>query len=225
MADRYGDEWKAGLLDPERRFVGIGVADFLEEAGLRAGMTMVDYGCGPGFVTLRAGEMVGPAGRVYALDIHQGMVALAGSRAAEAGLTNVTTLLNDGPEAPLPDGVADFVTCIFVLHYRESRPERGALAADLARLLKPGGRLVVLQWADRMSGEETVELLTAAGLECSGPYPAIDNQCRVTAVRPLADHRAVPRPVGLGKGLAQLSETFCEPLPDEALDDFEGAVG
>ena len=72
MADRYGDEWKAGLLDPERRFVGLGVADFLEEAGLGSGMTMVDYGCGPGFVTLRAGEMVGPAGRVYALDIHEG---------------------------------------------------------------------------------------------------------------------------------------------------------
>ena len=176
---------EGGLLDPERRFVGLGVADFLEEAGLGPGMTMVDYGCGPGFVTLRAGEMVGPGGRVYALDIHEGMVTLAGSRAAEAGLSNVTTLLNDGPEAPLPDGVADLVTCIFVNHYRESRPERGALAADLARLLKPGGRLVVLQWADRMSGEETVELLTAAGLECAGPYPAIDNQCRVTAVRPL----------------------------------------
>ena len=185
MADRYGDEWRAGLLAPERKFTGLGVADFLEEAGLGPGMTMVDYGCGPGFVTLRAAEMVGPGGRVYALDIHEGMVSLAGSRAVEAGLTNVTALLNAGPEAPLPDGVADFVTCIFVLHYRESRPERRALAADLARLLKPGGRLVVLQWADRTSGEETVDLLTAAGLECSGPYPAIDNQCRVTAVRPL----------------------------------------
>ena len=185
MADRYGDEWKAGLLDPERRFVGLGAADFLEQAGLRPGMTMVDYGCGPGFVTLRAAEMVGPGGRVYALDIHEGMVSLAGSKAAEAGLTNVTALLNDGPEAPLPDRVADFVTCIFVNHYRESRPERGALAADLARLLKPGGRLVVLQWADRMSGDETVDLLTTAGLDCSGPYPAIDNQCRVTAFRPL----------------------------------------
>ncbi len=222
MAERYGDEWKAGLLDPERRFGGLGVAEFLEEAGLGPGMTMVDYGCGPGFVTLQAAELAGPAGRVYALDIHEGMVSLAGSRAAEAGFTNVTVMLNDGPEAPLPDGAADLVTCIFVLHYRESRPERGALAADLARLLKPGGRLVVLQWADRTPCGETVDLLTAAGLECAGSYPAIDNQCRVTAVKPLWDE---PRPVGLGRGLAQLTESFFDPLPDEVLDDFEGAVG
>ena len=63
MADRYSEEWKAGLLDPERKLLGLGVAEFLEEAGLGPGMTMVDYGCGPGFVTLQAAKMVGPAGR------------------------------------------------------------------------------------------------------------------------------------------------------------------
>ena len=222
MSDRYSDEWKAGLLDPERRFGGFGVAEFLEEAGLGPGMTMVDYGCGPGFVTLPAAEMVGPAGRVYALDIHEGMVSLVGSRAAEAGLANVTALLNDGPEAPLPDGAADLVTCIFVFHYRESRDGRQALAADLARLLKPGGRLAVLQWADRTSSEETVDLLAKAGLECSGPYPVTENQCRVTAVKPLWDE---PRPVGLGRGLARLSDSFHDPLPDDILDDFKGVAG
>ena len=140
MADRYSEEWKAGLLDPERKLHGLGVAEFLEEAGLGPGMTMVDYGCGPGFVTLQAAKMLGPAGKVYGLDIHEGMVALARSGAADAGLANVTTLLNDGPQAPLPDGVADLVTCILVFHYKESLRERQAVAADLARLLKPGGR-------------------------------------------------------------------------------------
>ena len=62
--------------------------------------------CGPGFVTLQAAEMVGPAGRVYALDIHEGMVSLAGSR-AEAGLTNVTALLNDRPERRCRTGFRD----------------------------------------------------------------------------------------------------------------------
>ena len=86
MADRYSEEWKAGLLDPERKLHGLGVAEFLEDAGLGPGMTMVDYGCGPGFVTLQAAKMLGPAGKVYGLDIHEGMVALARSRAADAGL-------------------------------------------------------------------------------------------------------------------------------------------
>ena len=185
MAERYSDEWKAGLLDPERKLHGLGVAEFLEDAGLRPGMTMVDYGCGPGFVTLHAAEMVGPAGRVYGLDIHEEMVELTRSRAAEAGLGNVTTLLNDGPRAPLPDGVADLVTCILVLHYKGSLRERQDVVYDIARLLKPGGRVVVIQWADRVPYDETVSLLEAAGLERSGQYSVVDNRYRVSGVKPL----------------------------------------
>ncbi len=184
MAERYSEEWKAGLLDPGRRLHGLGAAEFLEDAGLRAGMTVVDYGCGPGFVTLHAAEVVGPAGRVYGLDIHEGMVALAGSRAAGAGFCNVTTLLNEGPRAPLPDGVADLVTCILVLHYKESRRERLAVVSDIGRLLKPGGRVAVIQWADRVPYEETVGLLEAAGIECAGRYSVLDNKYAVRGVRP-----------------------------------------
>ena len=149
MAERYGEEWKAGLLDPGRRLHGLGVAEFLEDAGLGPRMTMVDYGCGPGFVTLHAAEMVGPEGRVYGLDIHEGMVELTRSRAAEAGLGNVTALQNDGPHAPLPDGAWPImVTCILVLHYKESRRERQAVViADVdAAAQARRGRVVVIQW-------------------------------------------------------------------------------
>ena len=61
-------------------------------------MTVVEYGCGPGLVALQAAAMVGPSGKVYGIDIHQGMVSLVNSRAAEAGLTNVTALLKDGAQ-------------------------------------------------------------------------------------------------------------------------------
>ena len=189
--DRGGTRWptgtaksgRPGYLTRSASSTGFGVAEFLEEAGLGPGMTMVDYGCGPGFVTLQAAKMLGPAGKVYGLDIHEGMVALARSRAAGAGLANVTTLLNDGPQAPLPDSVADLVTCILVLHYKESPRERQAVVSDIARLLKPGGRVVVIQWADRVTYEETLEMLTAAGLECEGPYSVVDNRYRVSGVK------------------------------------------
>ena len=146
MCARYSDEWKAGLLDPERRFHGLGIYELLEELGLEAGMTVVEYGCGPGLVALQAAVMVGPSGKVYGIDIHQGMVSLVNSRAAEAGLTNVTALLKDGPSAPLPGGAANLVTCFLVFHYMESRAARQELAADLSRLAKPGGRVAVIQW-------------------------------------------------------------------------------
>ena len=190
MSDRYSEEWIANLLDSERRIGGLTVQELLEEAGLQPGMTVVDYGCGPGLVTLQAAEVVGSAGKVYALDIHEGMVSLVRSRAAEAGLANVTALLNDGPEAPLPDGVADAVTCTLVFHYREPGLERQALAADLARLLKPGGCAMVVQWTDRAPGEEVYDHLTAAGLECAWPFPEANgqyrgSQYRARAVKPL----------------------------------------
>ena len=185
MSDRYSDEWIASLLDPDWRRGGQVTRELLDDAGLRPGMTVVDYGCGPGLVTLQAAEIVGAAGKVYALDIHDGMVSLVRSRAAEAGFTNVTALLNDGPEAPLTDGVADVITCILVFHYRESRRERQALATDLARLLKPGGCAMVVQWTDRAPSEEVYDHLKAAGLECAWPFPEADGQYRARAVKPL----------------------------------------
>ena len=184
MCARYSDEWKAELLDPERRFHGVRIGELLEELGLEAGMTMVEYGCGPGLVALQAGVMVGPSGKVYGIDIHEGMVSVVNERAADAGLTNVSALLKDGPTAPLPCGVADLVTCFLVFHYMESRAERQGLADDLARLVKPGGKVAVIQWDHYVPYEETVDLLTSAGLGCAGSYSVSDNQYRVVGTRP-----------------------------------------
>ena len=185
MSDRYSDEWIASLLDPDRRRGGLTARELLDEAGLRPGVTVVDYGCGPGLVTLQAADVIGAAGKVYALDIHEGMVSLVGSRAAEAGLANVMALLNDGAVAPVPDGVADLITCTLVFHYKESPSERQALAVDLARMLKPGGCAMIVQWTDRVPAQETHDHLTTAGLECDWPFPEANGQYRVRAAKPL----------------------------------------
>ena len=184
MTNRYTDEWTASLLNPERMLSGLTPEDLMQEAGLHPGMTVVDYGCGPGLLTLLAAKKVGPAGKVYALDIYEGMVSLVQSRAVEAGLENVTALLNDGPEAPLPGGVADLILCTLVFHYKESRRDRQALADDLARLLKPGGCAMLVQWDDRAPYEETHDLLAAAGLKCGPPSPVVERQYRVKATKP-----------------------------------------
>lgn len=184
MTNRYTDEWTASLLSPERRLSGLSPQELMKEAGLRPGMTVVDYGCGPGLLTLLAAKAVGSDGRVYALDIHEGMVSLVESRAAEAGLANVTALLNDGPEAPLPGGVADVILCTLVFHYKESRDERQALTDDLARLLRPGGCAMLVQWDDRAPYEETRDILTTAGLTCGVPSPVVERQYRVMATKP-----------------------------------------
>ena len=47
----------------------------------------------------------------------------------------------------------------------------------------------------------------------------------VAEIRPISGHQNGPRPDGLGQGLADLSETFFDPLPDDILDDFKGGSG
>ena len=56
--------------------------------------------------------------------------------AAEAGLANVRAVTSDGVRAALPDGVADFILCVQIMHYHAKRKDRVAVARDLRRLLR-----------------------------------------------------------------------------------------
>ena len=181
---RYDAEWIASLLNSERKLGSLTAREFLLDAGLEPLMTFVDYGCGPGYLTLPAAEIVGAQGSVYALDIEPQMVKLVSDRAAEAGLQNVTALLNDGAEAPLPDAIAEVVVCSLVFHYREDDEGRVLLAHDLGRLLKPDGRAVVVQWDHQFTYEKTAELLADGGLESQGPYATAEDQYKVVATKP-----------------------------------------
>ena len=145
MCARYDKEWIASLLDVEDRLGDTTPERCLRDAGVTAGQTVVDYGCGPGLFTFPAAEIVGAEGKVYAVDIEPRMTALIASRAAELGSQNVTALLNEGV-APLPSGTADFLILAQVLHYPDETDERVAMARDVARLLRTGGRALVIEW-------------------------------------------------------------------------------
>jgi len=130
----------------------------LAETGIEAGMRVLDYGCGPGSYILPVAEMVGEAGRVYALDRHP--LAIAGVRrlTARAGLRNVETILSDC-KTGLGDGEVDVVLLYDVLH---DIHDPGPLLTELHRVLKPEG---ILSFSDRhMKEEEIVHRLTGDGL-------------------------------------------------------------
>ena len=197
MSPRYDAEWIGNLLDTERRLGGVGPEEFLKNAGLRSGDTVVDVGCGPGFMTLPAAELVGPNGRVYAVDIKQSMLNLVDTRAAEAGLKNVTTVFNAGEGISLPDGVADFALCGLVLHYCPDEAGREALVRDIGRMMKPGGRVLFIEHIpqpaddakDRMTPEAMTALLEKAGFETSGPRELVDRQYVLVAIAHAGSHR------------------------------------
>ena len=191
MSPRYDAEWIGNMLDTESRLGGVSPKGFLKDIGLRSGDTVVDVGCGPGFMTLPAAELVGPSGQVYAVDIEQRMLDLVGKRAADAGLDNVTTVFNAGLGMSVPDGVADFALCGLVLHYCPDEAGRESLVRDIHRMMKPGGRILFIEHVpqpgddekERMKPEAMTALLKRAGFEPSGPSEFMERQYLLIATR------------------------------------------
>lgn len=192
MSERYSKEWIERLLDGAR-FEGVDPRDVLAAHGIGTGHTIVDYGCGPGYLTLAAAGLVGPSGKVYAVDKEPSMVELVKQRSDEAGLSNVEAVWNDGSDAPLPGSVADFVLCFLVMHYPETDAGREAIARDIARLLKPGGQAIIIQWKAerrRTSGityEALAGILQSAGLASEGPYDISGEHYKAVARKPQSD--------------------------------------
>ena len=191
MSPRYDAEWVTDLTNTERRLGVIGPEELLSQSGLRAGMTVVDYGCGPGFLTLPAAGIVGPEGLVYAVDIEPRMVSLISSKASEFGHHNVRAVLNETGTAPLPDEIADFAICALVMHYRDGHDGRAELARDLGRLVAPGGRVLIIQREldpdkgrhNGLSVEQTSALMAEGGFDCAGPQPLVEGQYTLVATK------------------------------------------
>ena len=161
--NRYTEEWVANLLDGDKRFGDADPGPMLGDLGVTAGSTVVDYGCGPGLFTLAAARLVGPGGTVYAVDLEPRMVELVRRRAEEAGLANVRAVTSDGVRAALPDGVADFILCVQIMHYHAKRTDRVAVARDLRRLLRAEGRVIIMQWAPER-GDTGISYRALAGI-------------------------------------------------------------
>jgi ubiquinone/menaquinone biosynthesis C-methylase UbiE len=103
-------------------------------------MVVVDYGCGPGRYTVRFARLVGDAGRVYAVDIHELAIAEVQRKMARAGLNNITPLLAHAYASGVPDHVAD-VVCALDMFFNVRQPS--LFLAELWRICKPGGYLII----------------------------------------------------------------------------------
>ena len=199
MSPRYDAEWIGNMLDTDNRLGGLPPSEFLKSAGLSRGDTVVDVGCGPGFMTLPAAELVGPTGRVYAVDIERRMLELVDRRAAEAGLGNVTTVFNAGDGIAVPDCVADLALCGLVLHYFPDEAGRESLVRDIGRMMRSGGRCLFIEHVpqpaddpkERMNPEAMTNLLERAGFETGEPRDLIERQYLLIATKKAATRSVV----------------------------------
>ena len=120
--------------------------ELVAAAGVVPGDRVLDIGCGTGVVARAAAIRSGAAANVTGTDVNAGMLEAAARFAAEAGLAEITWLECDAAAMPLPDAAFDVSLCQQGLQFMPDKP--GAMA-EMARVLKPGGRLALSVWKSR----------------------------------------------------------------------------
>ncbi len=120
--------------------MGLGSGVPLRVADIRPGHTVVDLGSGGGIDCFLAAGLVGPEGRVIGVDMTEQMVNLARHNATASGFKTVEFRLGRIESLPLPDACADRVVSNCVVNLS---PDKPAVLAEVFRVLKPGGRMVI----------------------------------------------------------------------------------
>ncbi len=111
---------------------------------IQPGATVADIGSGTGYFTWRLAQQVGPKGKVYAVDVQQSMLDETKKTVEERKLTNVEYLLANDTSPRLPERSVDLAFVAYAYH-EFADPESTMLA--LRRALKPGGRVLILEYA------------------------------------------------------------------------------
>ena len=114
------------------------------DARLSAGQRVLDLGCGTGYPAILAAQAVGGHGRVIAIDLSDGMLAIAKRKAEEAGLSNILFQSEDATTLSFDSDSFDAVISRFCLMFL---PEIPRAVAEVARVLKSGGYIAAAVWS------------------------------------------------------------------------------
>ncbi len=159
-------------LDSDERRSYLDATAILKAFGVRVGMHVADVGSGTGFFAIPAAELVGPKGRVYAVDLSAEMLEELQAKLRRAPTANLEALRSTEDRIPLPDASVDLAFMACVLHELDGP---GTLL-EARRILRPRGRLAVVDWkkedmefgppkAHRLNEEEASAVLAEAGFE------------------------------------------------------------
>jgi ubiquinone/menaquinone biosynthesis C-methylase UbiE len=125
-----------------------GIIDFIfprikkriRKFGIKEGMNVVDYGCGPGRYAIIFAELVGVKGNVYAVDIHDLAIKKVQQRIQRNNIRNIKPVLARGYDSKLPENIAD-VVCAIDMFFVIKKPKE--FLAELKRITKKDGILVI----------------------------------------------------------------------------------
>ena len=151
---------------------------------------MIDIGCGTGYFTLPASEITGPKGRVIGVDISEEMLNEVRGKINNHS-SNIELLLSDNVQLPVRDSLGTFALLANVLHEAD---DMMVMLSEANRVLKPGGRLAVIEWEKRdmpmgppiehrLHQDDIMNMVTEAGFRMAKISPAGDYHIAVSAIK------------------------------------------
>jgi len=114
-------------------------------AGIEAGHTILDVGCGPGYATVDLAELVGPSGRIVALDKSDKFLKVLGEQCRQRGLNNVNAHQIDLENGKFPTVAANAAWCRWVFAFLKTPRE---VLKALSTSIAPGGAIVIHEYFD-----------------------------------------------------------------------------
>lgn len=172
------------VLDPrrqKRQFVD--PQQVLQAVGLAEGMIFADFGCGAGYYTIPAAEMVGEHGRVYAVDILKSSLQDIQGKAKIEGLRNIQYVWADLEISGSTKIPADSVDIVFLAHIINQSTAHPSILEEARRIIKPDGLIVVVEWKKvkipfgpplekRVPREEAIKVAQTVGLRLAQEFSA-----------------------------------------------------
>jgi len=131
----------------------------LRAAGLAEGRIVLEVGCGPGFFTVPAAEMIGKTGRLFSLDINPAAVERVRNEVETKGLLNTEVMLADASKTGLPNESIDIAFLFGVLH---SLKDLDSVLQEMHRIMNKDGLLAVQKTA--FSEKSLLDRVTRGGL-------------------------------------------------------------
>jgi ubiquinone/menaquinone biosynthesis C-methylase UbiE len=171
------------LLSPERA-IWLPPDKIVDMLSLDSGLRVLDFGAGPGFLTMPIARRLDPTGAVVAADVEPIMLRHLLQRANKAGVTNAWPVVCDNRRLPFDDATLDRALLSLVLHEVE---EPRLLLTEVSRVLRLGGSMVVVEWhpwhtehgpdvSDRLPVDQVSRWLDAVGL-LAGPHVSLSPDC------------------------------------------------
>lgn len=172
VAEAFGYTAEELTSIPAGANMGLSCGNPTATARLRPGEVVVDLGSGGGLDVFLAAKMVGPEGRAIGIDMTAAMIDRARANAQAGGYTNVEFHQSSIESIPLPDASVDCVISNCVLNLA---PDKPAVFREIARILKPGGRVALSDIALKHDLPEVVAQSVAAYVGCIAGAIKIDS--------------------------------------------------